>query len=148
MTTNSVPYSVQWLGATYRIMLTAEQTGSRIGMFESLDQPGYGPPRHIHNREDETFYIQSGEVEFWMGGQTRLEGPGSVVFVPRGAEHTFRVVGDLPARMLTVMTPGGFESFFAEMARHHCRIPEDMDEIAAIGARFGLTFTGPPLGAA
>ncbi|WP_256481251.1 hypothetical protein [Ciceribacter sp. RN22] len=34
------------------------------------------------------------------------------------------------------------------MAEHDCRIPEDMDQVAAIGARFGLTFTGPPLGAA
>lgn len=148
MIARPVPYSVQWLGTTYRISLTAEQTQARVGIFESLDQPGYGPPRHIHNREDETFHIQSGEVEFWMDGQRRLEGPGSVVFVPRGTEHTFRVVGDLPARMLTIMTPGGFEGFFAEMAEHNCRIPEDMDRVAAIGTRFGLTFTGPPLGAA
>ncbi len=148
MVARSVPYSVEWLGTTYRISLTAAQTQTRVGIFESLDQPGYGPPRHIHNREDETFHVQSGEVEFWMNGQRRLEGPGSVVFVPRGTEHTFRVIGDLPARMLTIMTPGGFEGFFAEMARHNCRIPEDMDQVAAIGARFGLTFTGPPLGAA
>ncbi|WP_416797645.1 cupin domain-containing protein [Ciceribacter azotifigens] len=148
MVARSVPYSVEWLGTSYRISLTAAQTQARVGIFESLDQPGYGPPRHIHNREDETFHIQSGEVEFWMNGQRRLEGPGSVVFVPRGTEHAFRVVGDLPARMLTIMTPGGFEGFFAEMAEHNCRIPEDMDQVAAIGARFGLTFTGPPLGTA
>jgi len=144
----SVTYTVQWLGTSYRICLTAEQTASRLGMFESLDQPGYGPPRHIHNDEDETFQIQSGEVEFWMNGQTCIAGPGCVVHVPRGTEHTFRVLGDRPARMLTVMTPGGFEGFFAEMAKHKCRIPDDMDQIAAIGARFGLTFTGPPLGVA
>ena len=146
MATNSVPYSVQWLGTTYRILLTGEQTGSRIGIFESIDQPGYGPPRHIHNREDETFHIQSGEVEFWMNGVARMEGAGSVVFVPRGTEHTFRVVGALSVRMLTIMTPGGFEGFFAEMARLNCRVPEDMDAIAAVGARFNLTLTGPPLG--
>ena len=144
----SVPYTVQWLGTSYRICLTAEQTASRLGMFESLDQPGYGPPRHIHNDEDETFQIQSGEVEFWMNGQTCIAGPGCVVHVPRGTEHTFRVLGDRPARMLTIMTPGGFEGFFAEMAERNCRFPDDMDQIAAIGARFGLTFTGPPLGAA
>ncbi|AZO23301.1 cupin domain-containing protein [Mesorhizobium sp. M1E.F.Ca.ET.045.02.1.1] len=148
MAAASVPYNVQWLGTTYRICLTAEQTVSRLGIFESLSQPGYGPPRHIHDEEDETFYIQSGEVEFWMNGQTCIVGPGSVVHVPRGTEHAFRVLDDRPARMLTVMTPGGFEGFFAEMATHKCRIPDDMDQIAAIGARFGLTFTGPPLGAA
>ncbi|WP_434723070.1 cupin domain-containing protein [Mesorhizobium sp. RIZ17] len=148
MAAASVPYTVQWLGTSYRICLTAEQTASRLGMFESLDQPGYGPPRHIHNDEDETFQIQSGEVEFWMNGQTRIVGPGCVVHVPRGTEHTFRVLGERPARMLTVMTPGGFEGFFAEMAERKCRIPDDMDQVAAIGARFGLTFTGPPLGLA
>lgn len=139
------PYNVKWLGTDYRILLSAKETGSRLGLFESLDQPGYGPPRHIHNNEDETFQIQSGEVEFWMNGQTRIHGPGNVVFVPRGTEHTFRVVSDLPARMLTVMTPGGFEGFFAEMARQNCRIPEDMARIVAVGERFNLTFTGPPL---
>ena len=138
--------SVQWLGTRYRLSRRAGQKGSRIGVFESLTHPGYGPPRHIHSGEDETFRILSGNVEVWMNGRTRLEAPGSVVVVPRGTEHTFRVVGDLPARMLTIVTPGGFEGFFAEMSKHNCRIPEDMDEIVAIGARFGLTFTGPPLG--
>jgi quercetin dioxygenase-like cupin family protein len=148
MADGATPYSVKWLGTSYRILLSAEQTGSRLSLFESLDQPGYSPPRHIHHYEDETFQIQSGEVEFWTRDQTRLYGPGSVVFVPRGTEHTFRVVGDLPARMLTIMTPGGFESFFTEMAKHNCRIPDDMAQIAAMGERFNLTFTGPPLGVA
>lgn len=140
------PYNVEWLGSAYRVLLTPEETGGHLGLFESLDQPGYGPPRHIHNKEDETFYIMSGEIEFWMAGKTRMAGPGDTVFVPRGTEHTFRVAGSLPARMLTMMTPGGFEGFFAEMARYRCRIPEDMEQVMEIGAHFNLTFTGPPLG--
>lgn len=148
MAVNSAPYSVEWLGSTYRILLSAEQTESRIGVFESFDLPGYGPPRHIHNHEDETFYIHSGEVEFWVNGRTRIERAGSMVFVPRGSEHAFRVLGDAPARMLTIVNPGGFEGFFAEMERRKCRIPEDMDEIAAVGTGFNLTFTGPPLNSA
>ena len=141
------PYSVEWLGTTYRILLTAPQTNNSVGIFESVDQPGYGPPRHIHNREDETFHIQAGQVEFWVNGQTSIFDTGSVVFVPRGTEHTFRVVGDQPARMLTVMTPGGFEGFFAEVAEKRCRVPEDMETLVEIGERYNLTFTGPPLGA-
>ncbi len=146
MEAQTVPYDTSWLGTAYKIMLTPAETGGHLGLFESLDQPGYGPPRHIHNKEDETFYVLSGEVEFWMNGQTRMAGPGNTIFVPRGTEHTFRVAGELPARMLTMMTPGGFEGFFAEMAKHRCRIPEDMDQVAEIGEQFNLTFTGPPLG--
>ena len=138
--------TVQWLGTQYKTLLCAQQTGSRLGVFESLDQPGYGPPRHIHKAEDETFYVLSGEVAFWQEGQTTRHGPGEVVFIPRGQNHTFRIIGQVPARMITVMTPGGFEGFFAEMAEGQYQIPQDMDQIAAISARYNLEFTGPPLG--
>jgi quercetin dioxygenase-like cupin family protein len=137
---------VVWLGTTYKTKLSAAQTGGRLSIFESLDQPGYGPPRHIHKAEDETFYILAGEVEFWQAGRTTHHGPGEVVFIEQGAEHTFRIIGDMPARMVTVMSPGGFEGFFAEMAARQFRIPQDMAHIAVIGAKYNLEFTGPPLG--
>lgn len=148
MSDRKAPYDVAWLGARYRILLTGEETSAQLGMFVSLDEPGNGPPRHIHTKEDETFYVQSGDIEFWKDGETSVHGPGEVVFVPRGTEHTFRVIGNQPGRMLTIVTPGGFEGFFAEMEANACRIPEDMDRVAEIGVRFNLTFTGPPLGAA
>ncbi|WP_372839766.1 cupin domain-containing protein [Phaeovulum sp.] len=146
MNLHSAPETIEWQGTRYRTLLPASQTGARLSIFESLDQPGYGPPRHIHKTEDETFYVLAGEVEFWLEGQTTRHGPGEVVFVERGRQHTFRVLGEMPARMVTVMTPGGFDGFFAEMAKGRYRIPEDMAQIAAIGAKYNLEFTGPPLG--
>ena len=71
---------------------------------------------------------------------------GETVFVPRGVEHTYRVIGDKPCRHLVILTPGGFEGFFYDMARQQCRIPEDMAAIEQSAARFNLRFTGPPLG--
>ena len=139
------PEQVSWLGTIYRILLPSGSNSS-LSIFESLDQPGYGPPRHIHKCEDETFYVISGEVEFWLDRETVRHGPGDVVFVERGKEHTFRVTGETPARMLTIMTPGGFEGFFPEMAKGRYRIPQDMEKIAEIGTRYNLEFTGPPLG--
>jgi quercetin dioxygenase-like cupin family protein len=139
--------SINWLGSSYNILLAADQSHSSLGMFESLNQQGHGPPRHVHHEEDETFYVLSGEVEFWMLGQSHTVRPGETVFIPRGTEHTFRIQGDSPARMLTVMTPGGFECFFAEMETNGLRIPEDMDKVAAVALRYHMTFTGPPLSA-
>lgn len=137
---------VEWLGTRYKTLLAASQTGGRLSIFESLDQPGFGPPRHVHKAEDETFYMLAGEVEFWLEGRTTQHGPGEVVFIEKGREHTFRIIGEMPARMVTVMTPGGFDGFFAEMAKGQYRIPQDMAQIAAIGAKYNLEFTGPPLG--
>jgi hypothetical protein len=46
---------------------------------------------------------------------------------------------------LKLSEDGQFEGFFAEMARGDFRIPEDMETVNRIAARYHLTFTGPPL---
>ncbi|MBO6724785.1 MAG: cupin domain-containing protein [Rhizobiaceae bacterium] len=118
-----------------------------MSVVDSVSPVGSGPPRHIHHREDETFILLSGECEFWLEGETFFRGPGQTVFVPRGAEHTFRVIGDIPSRHLIVLTPGGFEGFFSEMAEGRFDVPDDMPAISEIAGRYELSFTGPPLGA-
>jgi mannose-6-phosphate isomerase-like protein (cupin superfamily) len=145
--TPQTPYDVHWLGARYRVLLSAADSGGSIGIFESVDEPGYGPPRHIHHKEDETFLVQSGDVEFWLEGRRFECGPGEVVFVPRGKEHAFRIIGNKPGRLTTIMTPGGFEDFFRHMQINNCRVPEDLGLMSEIGARYNLEFTGPPLSA-
>lgn len=137
----------KWNGMDYEILLSPAEGGvASIGAFVSQDAPGAGPPRHIHQDADETFYVLSGDVDFWVAGRTVSAGPGSMLTVPRGTEHAFRIGGDQPARMLTLMTPGGFERFFAAVAAERLRIPEDLDRIAEIGHAYQLSFTGPPLG--
>ncbi len=139
--------AVEWLGVRYRTLLPMAETGGRMSIFDSVSPQNSGPPRHIHNDADETFVLLSGDVEFWLEGETFTRGPGEAVFVPRGKEHTFRVLSDTPSRHIVILTPGGFEGFFHEMASGGFRIPEDMAAIKECASRFHLTFTGPPLGA-
>lgn len=137
--------TVAWNGVTFHIRLTAAETGGHLGMFETVDHPGYGPPRHIHHDADETFVLLKGRVDFLLAGVVTAQVAGDTVFIPRGTEHSFCVRGNSPARMLTVMTPGGFEGFFREMAAGKFRIPQDMDRIVPIAAAFHQEMTGPPL---
>jgi mannose-6-phosphate isomerase-like protein (cupin superfamily) len=139
--------TIEWLGAHYKTILSSEATRGAMSIIDSVSPEGSGPPRHIHHKEDETFVILTGECEFWIEGETFFRGPGETAFVPRGKEHTFRVVGNLPCRHLVILTPGGFEGFFADMARGAFRIPEDMEQVNESAARHNLSFTGPPLGA-
>ena len=141
------PGTIDWNGTLYRKLLAPAETGGAMSIVDSLSPAGSGPPRHIHHAEDETFVILTGTVTFWLEGETFTRGPGTSVYVPRGREHTFRVAGDAPSRHLVILTPGGFEGFFADMARGRCRIPEDMPAILDSAARHNLTFTGPPLSA-
>lgn len=137
--------TLEWLGVTYRIILGPDQTGGAMSIVESVSPPDSGPPMHIHHDADETFVMLSGECVFSRAGQTLRASAGETVFVPRGAEHTFRVIGPEPSRHLVILTPGGFEGFFREMASGKYRIPEDMETVVRLGAAFNLEFTGPPL---
>lgn len=135
--------ALEWNGTFYRTILSTADSGGAMSITDSRCPAHSGPPRHVHSREDEIFVVLEGEVEFWLDGQTIRRGAGQTAFVPRGAEHTYKTVTEV--RMLTILTPGGFEGFFADMARGAFRIPQDMSAVMESAARHHLTFTGPPL---
>ncbi|PWJ20236.1 cupin domain-containing protein [Jannaschia seohaensis] len=139
------PDAIEWLGVRYKTILSPEQTGGAMSIVDSLSPVGSGPPRHVHEAEDETFVMITGSCKVWIEGDARLVGPGESVFIPRGKSHTFKVVGDAPSRHLVILTPGGFEGFFADMASGQFSIPEDMPAIEESARRHNLRFTGPPL---
>jgi quercetin dioxygenase-like cupin family protein len=139
------PDAIEWLGVHYKTLLTSDETNGAMSIVDSVSPPQSGPPRHVHQDADETFVMLTGECEFWVDGATSYRGAGETVFVPRGTEHTFRVIGSQPSRHLVILTPGGFENFFLEMARGQYAIPEDMERITEVATRHHLTFTGPPL---
>ena len=137
--------AIEWLGVRYKTILSKDETGGAMSIVDSLSPVGSGPPRHIHHEEDETFVMITGTCKVWIEGVETIAGPGESVFVPRGKEHTFKVIGDEPSRHLVILTPGGFEGFFQEMADGQFQIPEDMPAIAASSEKHHMTLTGPPL---
>ena len=139
--------ALDWNGVLYRVLLSAADTGGALSVVDSWCPAGEGPPRHVHDAEDEAFVVISGRMRFWLDGVLSEKGPGETVFIPRGHEHTFQVTEDGPARHLVILTPGGFEGFFADMAAGHYQIPRDMGPIMDSAACHNLRFTGPPIGA-
>lgn len=64
---------------------------------------------HVHDGEDDAFYILEGELTFSFGGRDERAGPGAFVLVPPGVEHGFRNDGERSVRMLNIHAPGGFD---------------------------------------
>jgi mannose-6-phosphate isomerase-like protein (cupin superfamily) len=64
---------------------------------------------HVHEGEDDAFYILEGELTFSFGGEEASAPPGTFVLVPPGVEHGFRNDGDVPVRMLNIHAPAGFD---------------------------------------
>ncbi|KFB09020.1 cupin domain-containing protein [Nitratireductor basaltis] len=145
--TSEKPTGVVWMGTRYEILLRAATTNGAMGMFQSEDQPGFGPPMHVHHDAEETFYILSGAVDFARGDERLTVRAGGAVHIPRGTPHTFRVRDEGSARMLTILTPGGFEGFFAEVAAAGFEMPRDLAAMQPISEKYRLEIVGPPLSA-
>jgi mannose-6-phosphate isomerase-like protein (cupin superfamily) len=64
---------------------------------------------HVHENEDDAFYILEGEMIFTVEGKDVSAPPGTFVLVPPGVEHAFRNKGATPVRMLNIHAPGGFD---------------------------------------
>ena len=64
---------------------------------------------HVHEGEDDAFYILDGELTFTFGDEEAAAPPGTFVLVPPGVAHGFRNDGDVPVRMLNIHAPGGFD---------------------------------------
>lgn len=137
--------AIEWLGVLYKTILGPEESGGTMSIVDSLSPEGSGPPRHIHRSEDETFVILTGRCRVWIDGHEQILSAGESAFIPKGKEHTFKVLEGAPCRHLVILTPGGFEGFFDEMAKGQFAIPDDMPAIIEAGSRHNLTFTGPPL---
>jgi quercetin dioxygenase-like cupin family protein len=135
-------------GDHYTFLVTGEESGGAYFAMEALVPPGGGPPPHIHRREDETFYLVEGRIEFVLGEKTITAGPGDFVNVPRGTVHCFRNTGTETARMVLTFTPAGMERFFEETLEpapngvEHA--PDNIDQVTAryvaAAAKYGLEF--------
>jgi mannose-6-phosphate isomerase-like protein (cupin superfamily) len=97
-------------------------------------------PLHVHEHEDEYSYVLEGEVGVQIGDEVRYATPGDLVVKPRGIPHAFWNRTDEPARLLEIISPGGFERYFAELAPLlPPQVPApDFEGLAALRARYGL----------
>lgn len=93
---------------------SAETTGGAFTLFEERDP--VDTPLHIHEHEDELFYVLEGEHVFQVGDREFRAGPGDLVFAPRGVRHAQKRVAPRTGRVLILTSPAGLEGFFRELA--------------------------------
>jgi len=120
------------------LLMKGDETGGRFTLVEHPIAPhALAGPMHVHAHEDEYSYVLEGEVGFQVGDEVFSAGPGQLVAKPRGIWHGFWNAGDEPARVLELISPGGFENYFAELAP--LLLPErDLDGIARVQETYGL----------
>jgi len=120
-----------------RFMIGGTESGGGFSLVEHLMPPrALAAPLHRHSREDEYSFVLEGRVGSWFEGDEVFGDAGHLIFKPRGGWHTFWNAGDVPARILEIISPGGFEQAFREM--HALGAALDPASMAAIAARYGV----------
>ena len=121
--------------------VTAEKSGGSLTIEERGLPSGQMIPPHTHTREDECNFVLEGELTCEVGGEIIVASAGSYVLKPRNVPHALYNAGTGPVRVLEILTPGGFESYFDEYEEIVSRTMDEDEHRRAraeLGARYGV----------
>lgn len=124
----------------YKGILTSQMAGSAEngGAFDLVIakmRRGTEPPPHVHSREDEFFYILSGEMKVYGDGEVFQVTAGECMFLPRGKSHAWLITSD-EVHLIAVITPGGFFDAINKMnaPAERMEVPADADIVTYANA--------------
>jgi mannose-6-phosphate isomerase-like protein (cupin superfamily) len=119
-------------GLGVRWKIDAGESGGRFSVVHHPIAPhALAAPLHFHHNEDEYSYVLRGRLGALLGDDVVIAEAGSWVFKPRGQWHSFWNPGDEPCEIIEVISPGGFENYFREIAAAW----GNMEEFARINAK-------------
>ncbi|MDP1849036.1 MAG: cupin domain-containing protein [Solirubrobacteraceae bacterium] len=122
-----------------RFMIDGSEAAERFSLVEHpMSARALAAPLHRHTREDEYSYVLEGRMGALLGDDVVTAGPGDLVFKPRNQWHTFWNAGDEPCRILEIISPAGFEHFFAELDAMGGALQAPPQALGELSQRYGL----------
>ena len=122
-----------------RFMIDGAEAGQRFSLVEHpMSARALAAPLHRHLHEDEYSYVLEGRMGALLGDEVLTAEPGDLVFKPRNQWHTFWNAGDEPCRILEIISPAGFEQFFAELVAMGGVLNAPPEAVAELSQRYGL----------
>jgi quercetin dioxygenase-like cupin family protein len=142
-------------GVVFKIY--GRDNGGEVAIVEHPFPVGTITAAHRHTREDEHSIVLEGQIGFRSDAEEVVLGPGGYITKPRGQMHAMWNAGSVPGRIIEVITPGGFETYFRELgelltSRAHrpganagpASGPlHESPEFAELAAKYGLTYGTP-----
>ncbi len=130
------------LGSTYHV----KTDGTHVSMAYSVMEEefwGDATPLHNHPGAEEVFYVLGGQLEVWADGVVSEASAGAFIVVPRGTPHGLRRLSAEPVRMLTLVSPPGFEKIFAAVTEQgEDNLLADPDRLIALAIEYGTEILG------
>jgi quercetin dioxygenase-like cupin family protein len=138
------PTTSLWGSSPFLTKVSGDDCGGRLFVGELVDVVGFGPPLHVHDDQDEWFYVTKGSFAIQVGGDIHEVGAGDSLFAPRTIAHTWAPLGGGPASLIFALQPAGDFDGFVRDASGLGRLPTPEEANAIFEAR-GMRIVGPPL---
>lgn len=130
-------------GVGVQFKIDADDVGGRVSVVEHPFDVGALVPPHVHHREDEISIVLEGTIGFRSDDNEAVLSEGGYIVKPRGEVHAMWNAGDVPARMVEIITPAGFDRFFRELAALNEQGQPAMPQIVELASRYELPFVEP-----
>lgn len=118
-------------------------SGGALAVVEHPFAVGGLVPPHVHYREDEFSIVLEGEIGFRSEDKECVLGPGGYIVKPRGQVHAMWNAGPVPARMIEIISPAGFEQLFRTVAELNASGDAEMSKIVELANRYEVPMAQP-----
>ena len=146
-----------YMGSIMSFLAKSTETGGKYALMQYQAKPGNEPPPHIHEWENETYFILEGNLEFYCGDKIIQAGPGEFVFLPHGKAHAFYIRSPRIKVLICVQASSdhavGLDSYFLEMSSpaESLSLPEtaityvvdNPGHAVTVGAKHGVRILSP-----
>jgi mannose-6-phosphate isomerase-like protein (cupin superfamily) len=131
-------------GEESRVRIGAAASSGQLTILDYRAPACFGPPRHLHRREDEVIALIEGHAVVWTPELSFVLTPGDLTFLPKLGAHTWRAFGPKGVHLTATLTPGGFERYFQQIEEQRL-LATDTVGLRAISVDVGVDILGPPL---
>jgi mannose-6-phosphate isomerase-like protein (cupin superfamily) len=144
---NRYAFKAEKVARRIHCKVTSSDSRGSCSIFELGALPHYGPPRHVHHREEERYYVLSGDLLFEAGGQQSHLPTGGSIWLPRDLSHCWANEGTTTGKLILMCQPAGFEKFFDEAAQLplYSQDPAELEKLHELHAKYGMELVGPPI---
>lgn len=135
------------MGGKFDCKISSKDTNGDLCVYDTIRQEKGGPALHLHYKQDEWFYVISGEFIVKVGDDTFSLKAGDSAFAPRKVPHAFAKISEGEAQMLVLFQPAGtMEDFFKQMSKLGKDVPKNQEQtLKKLWATHGMEIVGPPL---
>lgn len=133
------------LHPVFQVVSSADMPAGVSFFRSAIPARAPGAPPHVHENEDEIYFILDGTAHFLLGDRVETAGPGDTVILPRGEFHAnWNEDGTPVTSIVFVSQASRFEGFFDDVARRIMDqgITDPMQAAKVVGmtgAEYGVT---------